>query len=369
MATRALWAALLLLPGIVAPAAAQPASRAVAPAGLDQAMLAALARDIAAGRYGNIHALVVMRRGRLAYEHYFTGPDERRGTPVGTVVFGPDVPHDCRSVTKSIVSILFGIAVAEGRIRDLDAPVLDHFPEYADLRTPERLAISVRHVLAMSAGWAWDESSRPYGDPTNSETAMDAAPDRARYVLERPLESPPGARWTYNGGATLLLAEIVERATGTDIETYADRVLFRPLGIARHEWLRYTNGKAIAASGLRLTPRAIALIGQLYLQRGRWHGRQLVPEAWVTASLAPQVSIADRPVGLQRYGYQWYLGTARLGARSLAYSAAIGWGGQRLVILPELDLVMVLTAGLYANPAQGGIAFEILLDRVLPAVR
>jgi len=113
----------------------------------------------------------------------------------------------------------------------------------------------------------------------------------------------------------------------------------------------------------------MARIGQLYLQRGRWNGRQIVPESWVSASLSPQVRIADRPLGLQRYGYQWYLGTARLGERNLPYSAAIGYGGQRIVVMPEMDMVMVLTAGLYRDPRQSDIAFEILLDRVLPATR
>ncbi|HYD12447.1 MAG TPA: serine hydrolase [Allosphingosinicella sp.] len=332
-------------------------------------MLAALARDIRAGRYSNIHSVVVMRHGRIAWEQYFSGPDERRGTAAGNVVFGPNVLHDCRSVTKSIVSILFGIAVAEGRIPNLDAPVLDHFPEFADLRTPERLAIRVRHVLAMSSGFEWNESSRPYGDPANSETAMDAAPNRLRYILERPIAAAPGQRWTYNGGNTQLLVSIIERVTGMDVERYAERTLFRPLGIRRHEWLRYPDGKAIAASGLRLLPRDMARIGQLYLQRGRWNGRQIVPESWVSASLSPQVRIADRPLGLQRYGYQWYLGTARLGERNLPYSAAIGYGGQRIVVMPEMDMVMVLTAGLYRDPRQSDIAFEILLDRVLPATR
>lgn len=338
-----------------------------APGGLDQAALANLAREIRAGRYSNIHALIVLRHGRIAYEQYFTGADERRGTSIGTVRFGPDVLHDCRSVSKSIVGILFGVAAGEGRI-NLDAPVLDFFPEYADLRTPERLAIKVRDLLTMSSGFEWDESSRPYGDPLNSETAMDKASDRLRYVLERPIESPTGVRWNYNGGNTQLLAAIIERATGMSIDTFAEERLFRPIGIVRHEWLRYPDGTVIAASGLRLKPRDMARIGQLYLAMGRWQGRQLVPADWVRDSLLPHVTIADRPLGLQRYGYQWYLGTARVGEKRVPYTAAIGYGGQRVVIIPSLDTVLVLTAGLYADPRQGDIAFEILLDRILPTV-
>lgn len=349
------------------PLATPPATSARA--ALDAALMAQLTADLEAGRYGNVHSLLVVRHGRLVYEDYFTGADQRRGQPIGTVAFERGTLHDARSVTKSVVSILFGIAMAEGRIRDLDAPVLDHFPEFADLRTPERMAIRLRHLLTMTSGLEWDESSRPYGDPANSETQMDAAANPYRFVLERPIARPPGERWIYNGGDTMLLAGVIERATGMSLPAYAERVLFRPLGISRYEWLRYRNDVPIAASGLRLTPRDMAKIGRLYLDGGRWRGRQLVPEAWVRASTSPHATIADRPLGLQRYGYQWYLGTARVGERTLPYSAAIGWGGQRLLIIPSMDLVLVLTAGLYDDRRQSDIAFEILLDRVLPAVR
>lgn len=351
------------LVALILTACAAPAAAAV-----DRSALAALTTDIGAGRFGNIHALLAMRSGRIVYEEYFAGEDERRGRPAGRVTFGPATLHDARSVTKSVVGILFGLAVREGRIPDLDAPVLDYFPEHAELRTPERLAIRLRHLLAMTSGLEWNESTRPYGDPANSETQMDGAADPYLFVLSRPVAHPPGSHWEYSGGDTMLLAGVIERATGERLETFAERVLFRPMGISRHEWLAYPDGAAIAASGLRLAPRDMAKLGRLYLAGGRWRGRQLVPEEWVRASLSPQAVISERPIGLQRYGYHWYLGTARLGERSLPYFAAIGWGGQRVVAIPSLELVMVLNAGLYGDPRQSDIAFEILLDRLLPAL-
>ena len=338
-------------------------------AGIDSTLLAALTRDIRAGKYPNIHSLLVVHHGKLGVEEYFEGADERRGEKVGTVRFDADTLHDARSITKSVTSIVFGIAVADHTIPDIDTPVLQFFPEYANLRTPERMAIRLRDLLSMTAGLQWDEDSHPYGDPLNSETAMDSAADPYRYVLEQPIVAERGRSFRYSGGNTLLLAAVIERATKMRLDEYARRVLFDPLGIDRYEWLKYPNGTPIAASGLRLLPRDMAKLGLLYLNDGRWRGTQIVAESWVRDSLSPHATISDRPFGFQRYGYQWWLGSAHVGQSNVAWSAAVGWGGQRILIVPSMDLVMVLTAGLYGDRRQTDITFEVLLDRVLPAVK
>jgi CubicO group peptidase (beta-lactamase class C family) len=255
-----------------------------AAAELDPLALERLSEDIRAGKYPGIHSVLILRDGKLVREDYFEGEDERRGDSLGTVRFDADTLHDARSVTKSVVSALFGAAMAEGAIDDIDTPLLDYFPEYADLRTPERMAIRLRHVLSMTSGIQWDESSRPYGDPLNSESAMDRAADPYRYVLEQPLSTEPGATWEYSGGDTMLLSRIIERATGEDLEAFARRALFKPLGIERYEWLRYPGGAPIAASGLRLLPRDMARIGQMYLDAGRWRDTQVLPPSWVRES-------------------------------------------------------------------------------------
>ena len=336
--------------------------------GIDGASIAKLTDDIRAGKYSNIHSLLVLRSGKLVAEAYFQGEDERRGRPLGRVHFDADTLHDLRSVTKSVTSALFGVAMASGAIRDLDAPVLSYFPEYEDLRTPERLRIRLRDVLSMTSGLEWDESSRPYGDPLNSETATDAANDRYRFILSRPIVAAPGEKFRYSGGDTMLLAAVIERATKQRLGKYAEQVLFRPLGIERHEWIAYSDGTEIAASGLRLLPRDMAKFGLLYLQGGRWRGQQVVPETWVKASTSAQAKVSDRPFGFQNYGYQWWLGSARNDAHT-PWIMAVGNGGQRIMLIPSRDLVMVVTAGMYNSPAQTDITFEILLDGVLPAVR
>lgn len=336
--------------------------------GIDGAVVARLVDDIRSGKYSNVHSLLVLRSGKLVTEEYFQGEDERRGQPLGTIRFDGDTLHDLRSVSKSVTSALFGIAMASGAIRDIDAPVLSYFPEYQDLQTPEGLRIRLRDVLSMTSGLEWDEDSRPYGDPLNSETAMDAASDHYRYVLSRPIAAPPGTRFRYSGGDTMLVAAVIERATKQRLSKYAEQVLFRPLGIERYEWITYPDGTPIAASGLRLLPRDMAKFGLLYMQRGQWRGSQVVPEAWVKAATSPQAKISDRPFGFQNYGYQWWLGTARDDAHT-PWIMAVGYGGQRIMLIPSRDLVMVMTAGLYRSRAQTDITFEVLLDGVLPAVK
>jgi CubicO group peptidase (beta-lactamase class C family) len=336
--------------------------------GIDGAAVTKLTEHIRAGKYSNIHSLLVVRSGKLVAEAYFQGEDERRGRHLGSVRFDADTLHDLRSVSKSVTSALFGIALASGAIRDIEAPVLSYFPEYEDLQTSERLRIRLRDVLSMTSGLEWDESSRPYGDPLNSETAMDAADDRYRFILSRPIVAAPGARFRYSGGDTMLIAAVIERATKQRLSKYAEQVLFRPLGIERYQWITYADGTEIAASGLRLLPRDMAKFGLLYLQGGRWRDKHVVPEAWVKASTSAQAKVADRPFGFQNYGYQWWLGSARDDAHT-PWIMAVGNGGQRIMLIPSRDLVMVVTAGMYNRPAQTDITFEVLLDGVLPAVR
>jgi CubicO group peptidase (beta-lactamase class C family) len=336
--------------------------------GLDGQRLVALSRDIRSGKYSNIHALLMVRRGKLAFEEYFAGADEIRGRPIGIVRFDANTLHDVRSVTKSVSSMLLGVALARDAGMGLDTPVLDFFPEYADLRTPQRLPLRLRHLLSMSAGLKWDEHTQPYGSLLNSETAMDEASDRYRFVLEQPIVAEPGRRFEYSGGNAVVLAAIIERSTKVRADDYARRVLFGPLGITRYEWLKYPDGTPIAASGLRLLPRDMAKLGLLCLNHGRWNEKQVVPEAWLRDSISPHITVSDQPHGLQSYGYQWWRGSARVGEASVPWIAAVGYGGQRILIVPSMDLVVVLTAGLYGNPREFDIAFDILLNRILPAV-
>ena len=326
-------------------------------AGLDSGILAGLAPQFEAWEEANLHAALIVRHGRLAYEHYFTGQDERWGTPLGQVAYDASMRHDLRSVTKSVISLLAGCVLGGQGEAALATPVFDLFPEHADLASGGKETMTLGHLLEMSTGLVWDEDI-PYSDPRNSERMMTVAPDRVRYVLEQPLWRQPGAAWTYNGGATALIAEALTRRTGRPLDALAREHLFDPLGIEA-EWIRYDDGVAVAVSGLRLRPRDTIRIGQMVLQGGLWQGRRVVPADWIALSTAPRLN----GPGLFFFGLQWWLGRSLVAREEVRWIAGVGWGGQRLFIVPERNLVVLAHAGLYDNPPMQPIPAEVVLRR------
>ncbi|GLH80651.1 serine hydrolase [Bradyrhizobium sp. SSBR45G] len=331
-----------------------------------------LDQALAERRLWNIHGLIVLRDGRRVIERYFDGPDRARGVgDIGTVTFTAETPHDLRSCSKSIVALLYGIALAQGKVPAPEAPLLAAFPEYADLASPERARLTVQHALTMTMGTDWDESSLPYGDPRNSEIAMDNAADRYRYILERPVVDMPGAHWTYCGGATALLARLIAKGSGKPLHDFAREHLFDPLGLGPTQWATGSDGEPFAASGARMALRDFARIGMLMLSGGRADGRQIVPADWITRCTTPAVS-ADE---LRRYGYQWFLLDIGFGkprgwavGRLERMWLAQGEGGQRLYIIPALQLVIAVTAGNYERDDQSLPPTRILREIVLASV-
>jgi CubicO group peptidase (beta-lactamase class C family) len=207
--------------------------------------------------------------------------------------------------------------------------------------------MTIEHVLTMTMGTEWDEA-RPYTDPANSEIAMEAAPDRYRYILDRPIAAAPGQCWSYNGGATALLGRLIAQGSGMSLPEFASDALFAPLGITTFEWSAGRDGTASAASGLRLRPRDVARIGQLTLQHGVWEGQTIVPSAWLAAAFRERVGITDS----QYYGYHWYLGTLNDVMPGERWIGAFGNGGQRLWVIPGGDLVVACTFGNYNEQDQ-----------------
>jgi CubicO group peptidase (beta-lactamase class C family) len=325
--------------------------------------LAELRRRIETGEIPDVHSVLVVHHGRTLAEWYFRGMDEMRGGGDRIVTFGVDALHDMRSVTKSFVSLLFGIAMNEGRIGNLDKPVLDYFPEYRDLATLERRRVTLRHLLTMTSGLRWDEGPS-YKDPRNSETAMDLAPDRYRYILSQPFDSAPGERWRYSGGDVALIAAVVARTTDKPLDQYGREKLFAPLGISEFAWLKDSHGVPIAASGLRLKPRDMVKIGLMVLHGGRdAAGSQLVSQQWISESTMAHAKAFPAGNCAVEYGYFWWLGPSC----APRWISAIGNGGQRIYLVPEEDLVIVTTAGLYNSPKQNQI--NDVLTAVHDAVR
>ena len=315
-------------------------------------------------RTSNIHSVLVVRRGALAFEHYRDGNDQQWLVSLPNANHGPTVKHDLRSITKSVISLLVGIAVDRKLIPGLDEPIFNYLPDYLDLRTPEKDRITLRHLLTMAAGLEWNEYL-PYTDPNNSEIMMFRSGDRLRYALQPRVVAAPGSEWNYSGGCTELLGAIVAKASGKPIEEFANEALFTPLGISDVEWARYPDNIPAAASGLRLRSRDLAKIGQLVLKRGLWNDKRILAEQWIEESTAPQIGPADQ---VYFYGYQWWLGRSLIDRREITWIAGFGLGGQRLFIVPALDLISVVTAGHYTDTMQNWLPLSIFNRYVLPAI-
>jgi CubicO group peptidase (beta-lactamase class C family) len=307
--------------------------------GLDGAKLCALAARFEAWTEANLHGVVVARHGKLAFEQYFQGFDLKARNGPGIIDFNATTTHDLRSMTKSVTALVLGAAVDRGIIADVDLSVLSFFPDYADLRTPEKDRITIRQLLTMSMGLAWNDDA-----PYTNENALKVAPDPYRYVLSLPVVEPVGSVWNYSGGATALIGGILGRATGKRFDVLAAALLFDPLGISDVTWTWLPNGEPKDWCCLWLRPRDMAKIGQLVLDRGRWNGAQVVSETWINAATARQIKTTR---GDFYYGYQFWLGASSVSARRIDWVAAAGQGGQRIFIVPTLDLVVVVTAGNY----------------------
>ena len=312
----------------------------------------------AAGSDGsNTHAVLVQRGSTTLAEAYFVGRDKPSGAWFEReVAFSAEHAHDMRSISKSVTGLVAGIVQGRGLL-SLDQPVLDFSPELADLASATQWQITVRHLLDMTVGWAWNESDVPDTDPANSETQMVLAPDRNRHLLGLPMLFAPGSHWAYSGGATALLADILERCSGQGLLALAQRSVFDPLGMPPVVWRSDREGRTLAFSGLRLRPRELARIGRLVLGGGRWQGVQVVPADWIAATQATRIPAAYGMV----YGRQWWQGRfLQAPGSGVDFLAAIGHGGQRLFVVPRFDLVVVVTAGRYNQPDNGAPSSRLL---------
>lgn len=324
-----------------------------------------------AGGADNVHGLLVERHGKLLAEVYRSGTD----TPINSsliaqllpgtaTAFSSDTLHDVRSVSKSVIGLLTGIAIGREQLHVNDK-VLDLYPELASLRTQGRENITVQHLLTMSAGLEWQEMS--HGWLTSSETPLLWRRQPVSYYLNRTLVTKPGEVFNYAGGATAVLADLLVRVSGRPLEQLVREDLFGPLNITSWEWVPNLRGVPMAYAGLRLLPRDMLKIGRLVNNQGRWLGRQVVPQNWIVdmqrqhvAARLPFMGMKGGEVG---YGYQWWNGTVDWHGKPLRWTAAIGNGGQRIAVVPELDLTVVVTAGDYGSPA-----IQTAVGRIVAAV-
>lgn len=337
--------ALAVLPALpfAQPAAAPTDRPSAPPAAVDWS--GALGRLDAEGL--NIHSVLIQHQGRMVAERYRAGDDRglyslwsshRR--------FGPDDLHDMRSISKSVVALVYGALLARGQVPGPDTPVASLYPDHPALAHAPKTAIRIRHLLTMSAGLAWDEPSPVRRTAVDDQTPLTWTGSLYATVFGRDVVARPGEVFAYSGGLTSVLLDLIERSTGRPWAELVDTELFRPLGIVNWTWTRDLRGRPLAHAGLRLTPRDLLKIGALVLQRGRWEDRQVVPAAWVEAMTSTQIRASPR-LG---YGYQWWTSEPVAAGRAWPVIQAIGNGGQRLFVVPALDLVVAMTGGDYGQP-------------------
>lgn len=333
--------------------------------GLEPGPLDALAERVRDGSYPEVHAILLMKDGRLAFERYFPGNAWDYGAPEFR---GPwtdhnaETPHNLASVTKSITGLLVVLAVDRGMIRGFDEPLCGFFPEHAALCDGEKAAIHLGHVLTMTSGLAWNEQDVPYSDPSNDIVRLFLVEDPVAHVLSKPVVAPPASRWSYNGGGTNLLGKVVERASGMRLDAFARVHLFEPLGIRDATW-QFVRPDFVYASGdMTMRPRDMAKIGQMLLDGGVWEGKRILSEEKAALLVRTQVPLMPGT----GYALHWWTRTFESGGERVDAFAADGWGGQRILVFPSKDLVAVFTGGSYTKQHR---LDEVVTEYVLPAVR
>lgn len=355
--------------------------------GLDAKVLAAFDADIGERKYGYVDSMLVIRHGKVAYERFY-GHDydriygEESRTPGPLVVNDPSGPynyfnswwhpyyrntdlHTMQSVTKSVVSAVIGVAVGRDEFPSLDTPVLSFFEPGAVANVDDRKRrMTISDLLTMSTGLDWNEDL-PYTDADNTFAIMTLSQDWVQFTIDRPMAYKPGEVFKYNSGATLVLGQLFRQATGIDLEEYAVKYLFGPLGIDNYFWKRTPSGLVDTQEGLYIAPRDMAKIAYLFLKRGKWEGQQVLPEDWVKASIEPSVSVTDDQS--IEYGYKWWLYHYDYQGSDHVAFAGSGFGGQYPIVLPELDLVLVFT-GWNTLPDRPRLGTKVAIERILEAV-
>jgi CubicO group peptidase (beta-lactamase class C family) len=315
---------------------------------MDEVRLGRAVNDAAA--MPRFRSLLVARHGKIISESYFGGADR-------------STSFDVRSVTKSVVSMLTGIALQAGELPNVDAAIGDYVATPYALDQMDR-AVTVRQLLTMTSRYQWNETS---GNDYNNWVLSD---DHVQFLLDR-LQSDPAGEFNYNSAAVNLLGLVLERATEQSLPQFANEALFRQIGITTAQWELLEPGMVNGGSGIQMSAHDLLRLGQLMLQRGRSGNQQIVPESWIDAGAAPQ--FAWREIyGAQRgttYGYLWWVAQPPATAAMFAW----GFGGQFVYVVPSLDLVVVTTTewrGISAETSPTTFASSILtiiVNDILPA--
>jgi CubicO group peptidase (beta-lactamase class C family) len=283
-------------------------------AGIPRVEMEELVSRIADGEAGVIHSILVFSGGRLVLEEYFHG-------------YSMEDLHRLASCTKSVSSLLVGIALDRGLIDSVTVPLVSYFPGADPV-------LDLRHLLTMSMGLDWTDEEAEHVHGTGHEMF-----DR---ILAREAACPPGGEFRYVNADVNLLSGILLQATGSFPDEFAEEVLFDPLGIEMWDWdYGETEGHRMMDGSLRLRPRDMGRIGLLVLEQGLWEGERVISEEWISESTEPRLPVDD----LFSYGYLWWLTSIPAEGGELRVILASGWGSQFVAVIPEADIVVVTTGG------------------------
>ncbi len=310
--------------------------------GMDSAQLAAMFDAVEAKKL-NLHSVLIIRNGYLVTEAYF-GP------------YTPDMRHQVMSVTKSVTAMLTGIAIARGRIKGVDEPVLSFFGDREIRSLDQRKRdMTLEHLLTLTTGLNCSDSA-------STLAQMFQSADWVQFTLDISMATAPGKQFWYCSPAVHLLSAILEAATGKNEREFANENLFQPLGIAPAgpgDWAADPQGRPEGFGGLALTPRDMARLGFLYLHGGAWDGQQVVPAEWVSSSLRPHTTEENSGRG---YGYLTWLYPEQ------GYASMMGLGGQDIHIIPSGNMVVVFTSAMNI-PTHDKEAIDLLDRYIVPAAR
>jgi len=329
--------------------------------GIDPFQITEFIKEIKTGHHGDIHSMLVYRKGKLVLEEYFALNGKISGAFIKDTY--RNKTHQLSSVTKGILSLASGIAIEKGHISDVREPIINHLPRYANFFDNDEKQIQIQHLLTMTSGWEWNQFNYPWNDDRNDAANMYKCEDVVEYILERPLIANPGAKFNYTNGEPTVLGIILGNACGMEVDQYTELHLFNPLGIRDYKWTRYPDNSLETDGGLKLSSRDLLKIGILMLHKGVWQGKQIIPENWISESTISRMNLS-----MQR-GYGYYWNTMKFGIDGNSDTAIFipGSGGQFLAIFPSLDMVIVFTAGIYdKDPTK--MYWAILKNNIIPAV-
>lgn len=291
---------------------------------LDTVVFNKLNKDICNGKYGNIHSLLVIENNDLVIEQYYNGWTKER-------------LHFLASNTKSFNSLLIGVAIEQGYIKNVNQRMLDFFPEYEYLKKDTlKNKITIKNLLTMTSGLKWDEQSLPISDPNNMGVIFDKTEDWLKSALTLEMDTMPGTKYVYSGPNNIILSEIIKKTTGQNIAEFAEKYLFEPIGINEYKWGK-KNDVYDSGGGLSLKSRDIAKYGLLHLNKGKWNDKEIVSEKWIKEIFSPYIEIHHPFYSC----YQWQMANTDFGFDVWFIP---GNGGQIINIIPVLNMVIIINA-------------------------